>query len=153
MFQRKEQGKAPKEELTLVDLGNIPDKKFKVVIVKMLKEFGIRLDEQIEKLEVINKELENIKKNQTETNNTITEIKHTPEEINRPDDAEEQISKLEEKVVEITQAEQKKKKKKLKDEDIGGRLRWQNRRMLNTPRSMNTSKIHLHVEQLLLKTT
>ena len=47
----------------------------------MLKEFGIRLDEQIEKLEVINKELENIKKNQTETNNTITEINNYAQHV------------------------------------------------------------------------
>ena len=79
MFQRKEQGKAPKEELTLVDLGNIPDKKFKVVIVKMLKEVRRRMDEHSEKFK---KELEEIKKNQVELNNTITEIKNILEGIN-----------------------------------------------------------------------
>ena len=35
------------------------------MIIKMLKELGSRLDEYSEKLEVSNKELENIKKNQT----------------------------------------------------------------------------------------
>ena len=45
--------------------------------------------------------------------NTITEIKSTLEGINgRLNDAEEQVSKLEEGVVEITEAEQKKSKKK-----------------------------------------
>lgn len=34
------------------------------MIIKMLKELGSRLDEYSEKLEVSNKELENIKKNQ-----------------------------------------------------------------------------------------
>ena len=54
-----------------------------------------------------NKELKNIK-NQTETKNTITEIKNTLEGINSKwDDSEEWISKLEERVLEITQAEQK----------------------------------------------
>ena len=63
--------------------------------------------------ENFNKELENIKKNQTELRNTVTEIKNTLEEINsRLDDTEEWISKLEVRVVGITQAEQKKKGEK-----------------------------------------
>ena len=36
------------------------------MIVKMIKELRIRIDEESEKLEVFNKELENIKKNQTD---------------------------------------------------------------------------------------
>ena len=59
--------------------------------------------------------LENIKKNQTELKNIITEIKSTLEGINnRLDDTEEWISELEDRVVKISQAEQKKKKKKKK---------------------------------------
>ena len=46
------------------------------MIVKMLKELRKRLDEQSEKLEVFNKELHNIEKNQAEMKKTtITEIK------------------------------------------------------------------------------
>lgn len=44
------------------------------MIIKMLKELRKRMDEHSEKLEVSNKELENIK-NQTELKNTITERK------------------------------------------------------------------------------
>lgn len=44
IFQRKEQDRAPKE-LSEVDIGNIPDKEFKVVTVKMLRELGRRLYE------------------------------------------------------------------------------------------------------------
>ena len=75
MFQMKEQEKKnPEEELSEVEICNLPDKKFKIMIVKMFKGLGRRLDEQIEKLNVLNKELENIKKNQTEMKNTITEM-------------------------------------------------------------------------------
>ena len=63
------------------------------------------MDEYSEKF---NKELENIKKNQMELKNTITEIKNTLEGLNsRLYDTEE----LEDSIVQITQAEQKKKKK------------------------------------------
>ena len=51
-------------------IGNLFDKDFKVVTVKLFEEFWRRLDKQGEKLEIY-KELENIK-NQTELQNTIT---------------------------------------------------------------------------------
>ena len=59
--------------------------------------------------ESINNDLEELKIKQTETHNTITEIKNTPEGINsRISEAEEQISELEDKMVEITSEEQNK---------------------------------------------
>ena len=47
----------------------------------MIRELGRRMDAQSKKLEVFNKELENIKNNQTELN-TITEMKSPLEGIN-----------------------------------------------------------------------
>ena len=47
-----------------MEIGSLPDKEFKVMVIKMTKELGRRIDEQSEKLEVFNKELENIKKPQ-----------------------------------------------------------------------------------------
>ena len=47
-----------------MELGNLPEEEFKVMIIKMIKELGKRMDEQSEKLEVFNKEFENIKNNQ-----------------------------------------------------------------------------------------
>ena len=59
---------------------DIPDKEFKVVTtVKMLIELRRRLYEPSGKF---TKESEDVKKNQVELNNTITEIKIIPEEIN-----------------------------------------------------------------------
>ena len=50
-----------------------------------------------------NTDLEELKSKRTVTNNTVTEIKNTLEGINsRRCEAEEQISELEDKMVEIT---------------------------------------------------
>lgn len=45
--------------------------------------------------------------------NTITEMKNTLERISRLENAEKKISNLEDKVVEMIQAQQQKRKKKL----------------------------------------
>ena len=63
------------------------------------------------KYKTFNKDLEELKSKQTMMNNTINEIKHSLEGINsRITDAEERISELEGKIVEITTAEQNKEK-------------------------------------------
>ena len=64
MFQTKEQEKALEEQLSEVEVGNLPEKEFRIMTVKMIKKFGKRMGAQSEKLEVFNKELENIKNNQ-----------------------------------------------------------------------------------------
>ena len=111
MFQTKEQDKTPEEELSKVEISNLSDKKSKLMIIKMFNELGRRMDEHSEKF---NKELENIKY-QMELKNMITEIKNTVEGINsRLDNTEEQISELKDRVVEITQAEQKKEFQKMR---------------------------------------
>ena len=56
IFQTKEQGKTP-EELNKVEISNLSDKEFKVMIIKLLNKLKRRMNEQSEKL---NKELENI---------------------------------------------------------------------------------------------
>ena len=72
--------------------------------------------------ESINKDLEELKNNNT--NNTIIEIKNTQEGINsRISEAEELISELEDKLVEITSEEQNKVKRMKRTEEIL-RDRW-----------------------------
>ena len=61
------------------EINNLPDEEFKALIIKMLTELGNSKDKHSESF---NKELENIKKNQSELNKTITEMKNTPEGIN-----------------------------------------------------------------------
>ena len=58
MLQMKEQDKTL-EELNEVEMGNLLEKEFKLMITKMIKELERRMDEQSEKLEVLNKQLEN----------------------------------------------------------------------------------------------
>ena len=54
-------------------------KEFRVLIVKMIQELRWRMHAQSEKLVFLNKELENIKNNEIELKNTITEMKSTLE--------------------------------------------------------------------------
>ena len=45
MLQRKKQDKTPEEELSEVEIGNLPNKGFKVMVINMLKNLRRRLDE------------------------------------------------------------------------------------------------------------
>ena len=97
MYQTKEHDKTP-EELNEMEIGDLPEKEFRVIVVKMIKELKRRTDAQSEKLKVLNKELENIKNDQTEVKYAITKMKNALEGINnRLNDSEEQISELEDK--------------------------------------------------------
>ena len=48
MFQMKEQDKTP-EELSEMEISNLPDKEFKVMIIKMLNKLRRRIAEHSEK--------------------------------------------------------------------------------------------------------
>ena len=75
----------------------------------MIKNFENKMEKMQES---IRKDLEELKSKQTETSNTITEIKNTLEGINsRRSEAEEQISELKDKMVDITSEEQNKVKR------------------------------------------
>ena len=64
------------------------------------------LENRMEKMQdSINKDLEKWKNKHTETNNTIAEIKNTLEGIKSKISEAEQISELEDKMVEITSEE------------------------------------------------
>ena len=41
----KEQNKTSEEEISKVEIGNLPNKEFKVMIIKMVKELGRRMDQ------------------------------------------------------------------------------------------------------------
>ena len=62
MFQEKEQDKTSEEILSEVEIGNLPEKEFRIMIVKMIKDLGKRMEMQTEKTqEMFNKELEDLK--------------------------------------------------------------------------------------------
>ena len=109
MQQMKEQGKNPPDQTNEEEIGSVPEKEFRVMIVKMIQ----NLRNRMEKIhETFNKDLEEIKSKQTMMNNTISEIKSILEGFNsRITEAEEWISEQEDKIVEITAAEQNKEKR------------------------------------------
>ena len=66
-----------------MEIGNLPEKEFRIMIVKMIQDLRKTVEAKIEKMqEMFNKDLEELKKKQTEMNNTITEMKTTLEGIN-----------------------------------------------------------------------
>ena len=76
------------------------------------------LETRIEKMqERFNKELEEIKKSQYTKNNAINEIKNTLEGTNRITEAEDTISEVENRMVEINEVERKKEKRIKRNED------------------------------------
>ena len=79
MAQMKEQTKNTKVQINEEEIGKLPEKEFRIMIVKMIK----NLENRMEKMqESINKDLEELENKHTDTNNTITEIKNTLEGIN-----------------------------------------------------------------------
>ena len=61
------------------EIGKLPEKEFRIMIVKVIKNLGNKMEKRQES---VNKDLEELKNKPTETNNTITEIKNTLEGIN-----------------------------------------------------------------------
>ena len=78
--------KPTKEE----EIGNLPEKEFRIMIIKMIQNLENKMELQknsletrIEKMqEMFNKDLEEIKKNQLIMNNAMNEIKNTLEGTN-----------------------------------------------------------------------
>ena len=111
----KEQTRNTEVQINEEEIGKLPEKEFRIMIVKMIE----NLENKMEKMQKsINKELEELNNKHTETNNTITEIKYTLNGISsRISEAEERISELEDKMVEITFEEQNKVKRMRRTED------------------------------------
>ena len=67
----KEKCKNPQEQINEKEIGNLPEKEFRVMIVKMIQDLRNRMETQIEKIEVmLNKNLEELKNKQSVMNNT-----------------------------------------------------------------------------------
>ena len=71
MYQMKEKDKPPEKQLNEVEIGNIPEKEFRIMIVKMIQDLRKRMEAKIEKMqEIFNKDLEELKdKHLEELNN------------------------------------------------------------------------------------
>ena len=85
--QVKEHDKGPHNQTKKEEIGSLPQKEFRIMIVKVIQNLENRMELQINSLETriekrqekFNKDLEEIKKSQSIMNNAITEIKSTLE--------------------------------------------------------------------------
>ena len=71
LLQMKEQGKNLQDQINEDKTGNLPEKEFRVMIVRMIQNLRNRM-EKIQ--QTFNKDLEELKSKQTMKNNTINEI-------------------------------------------------------------------------------
>ena len=119
--QVKEQDKCPPNQTKEEEIGNLPDKEFRIMIVKMIQNLENKMELQINSLEtriekmqeMFNKDLEGIKKSQYTMNNAINEIKNTLEGT-KGRITEDTISVVEYRMVEINETERKKELKEMK---------------------------------------
>ena len=58
IYQMKEQEKNPEKQLNEVEIGHLPEKEFRIMIMKMIQDLGKRMEAKIEKMqEMFNKDL------------------------------------------------------------------------------------------------
>ena len=48
MYQVKEQDETPEKQLNEVEIGNLPENEFRIMIVKMIQDLGKRMEAKIE---------------------------------------------------------------------------------------------------------
>ena len=111
----KGQDKTPEKQLNKVKIGNLPEKEFRTV-VKMIQDLRKTMKMQ----EMFTKDLQELKNKQMEMNNTLEVIN------SRITEAEEWISELENRMVEITASEQNIEKNEDSLRDL-----WDNVKHLN----------------------
>ena len=140
------------------EIWSLPEKEFRIMIVKMFQnlenimELQINsLETRIEKMqEMFNKDLEEIKKSQSIMNNAINEIKNTLERTNsRITEAEDRISEVEDRMVEISETERREKRIKRNQDnhrDLWNNVKCPNIRIIGVPEEEDKKKNH---EQIL----
>ena len=72
----KEQTRNTEVQVNEEEIVKLPEKEFRIMVVKMIKNFENKMEKMQES---IDKDLEELKNKHTETNKTITEIKNTLE--------------------------------------------------------------------------
>ena len=111
----KEQTRNTEVQINEEEIGKLPEKEFRIMIVKMIKNLENKMEKRQES---INKDIEELMNKYTETNSTIYEILNTLEGINsRISEAEERVSELEDKTVEIASEKQNKVKRVKRTKD------------------------------------
>ena len=102
MVQMKEQNKTPgKKKLNKMGISNLLDAEFKTLVIRMLQE--------------LSEDLNSVKKTQSETKDTVIEIKNNLQGPNNGvDEAKNQINDLEYKEAKNNQSEQQEQKESKK---------------------------------------
>ena len=107
MSQMKGQDRTPEKQLNEVGTGNIPEKEFRIMIVKMIQ----GLVKTVEKMqELFTKDLQELKNKQM--NNTVEEIN------SRLTETENQINYMEDRMVEITATKNIEERMKRKEDSL-----------------------------------
>ena len=117
--QVEEHDKYPPNQTKEEEIRSLPEKEFRIMIVKMIQNLENKMELQINRLEtriekmqeMFNKDIEEIKKSESIMNNAITETKSTLDGTNsRITEAEKRISEVEDRMLEINGTERKKEK-------------------------------------------
>ena len=153
--QVKEQESCPPNQTKVEEVGNLPEKEFRILIVKMIQNLEIKMESQINSLETriekmqesFNKDLEEIKKSQYIMNNAINEIRNTLEATNSSiSGAEDRISEIEDRMVEINESERKQEKRIKRNEDnlrdLQDIMKRSNIRIIGVPEEEDKKKDH-----------
>ena len=77
--QMKEQTRNIEIQINEEEIGKLPEKEFRIMVIKMIKILENKMEEMQES---VIKDLEELKNKHAETNNTTTELKNTLEGIN-----------------------------------------------------------------------
>ena len=92
MSQKTGQGKTQEKQLNELEIGGLPEKEFKIMIVKMIQGLRKRMEAKIEMMqEMFIKDLEELKNKQTDINNILDGLK------SRMTEGEEWINDLEDR--------------------------------------------------------
>jgi len=118
----KEHDKCSPNQTKEEEIGSLPEKKCRIMIVKMIQNLGNKMDLQINRLETRIEKMQEMfnkhRKNNKESsimNNAITKIKNTLEGSNsRITEAEYSISEVEDGMAEMNEAERKKEFKEIR---------------------------------------
>ena len=101
-----------------LELGKLNDNEFRAAIIKKLNEVERKIEKQAEFWSYFTKEIEILKKNQTELlemKNTMDQIKQNTDSLNgRVDNIEEQISIIEDRQAEWRQTEEERELRTIK---------------------------------------
>ena len=125
MSQMKGWDKTPEGQLNEEKVGNVPKKKELRIMIVKIQDLRKKFGDNFEKIqEMFTKDLEELKNKQTKTNNTLEIIS------SRITEAEEWTSDLEDRMVEITAAEQNTEKRMKRNEDNLWDL-WDNNKCTN----------------------